>query len=490
MTNNKIFSDEEKRNFAIKMKQIIKFCMANKIYMAANYNSYSFWLNGKRYLVTNYNFDDYKKYLKKLSNQGFSPAAMYLKMLENEYDDNVIRIQASKLRIMEIYNDLKAGKQLDKNGREIMKTSEIEFKMDDIYYITQYSEFYYDKNVLEAFNYNLQNFKTLEEQIQYKNKIIEIIGKMGYVEDKINEKIYHRLVSSNETNLSNLEQYNLLLKTLSNDDWINQSDNTLKYGFSNFANDNNYLDKDAAWEIVDGDLKENGMDSQYIYSFNNFNEITDPLYANDPYVYVDPYLRVHNVTEDKIKGEYIDYVCDNNKFETLEEKKEYKAKITGQIKNMGDDWINECEKKFKHSVTDFMWEENYVLREQLIEDIDNDLKKHGENSKWICASNNSNALYDDRKYVYIDPYLHFHSVSESELREAYIDSISEMKLEDVLNLDVSKMENKASDTKNILSEFDKTPTSFEESEVIKEYKKSFNEKSNNNENIKSNSIKR
>ena len=121
MTNNKIFSDEEKRNFAIKMKQIIKFCMANKIYMAANYNSYSFWLNGKRYLVTNYNFDDYKKYLKKLSSQGFSPATMYLKMLENEYDDNVIRIQASKLRIMEIYNDLKAGKQLDKKESEVIK---------------------------------------------------------------------------------------------------------------------------------------------------------------------------------------------------------------------------------------------------------------------------------------------------------------------------------------------------------------------------------
>jgi len=96
------------------------------------------------------------------------------------------------------------------------------------------------------------------------------------------------------------------------------------------------------------------MDSQYIYSFNNFNEITDPLYANDPYVYVDAYLRVHNVTENKIKNEYIDFVCDNNKFETLEEKQEYKAKITKQIKNMGDDWINECEKQLKHSVTDFM----------------------------------------------------------------------------------------------------------------------------------------
>ena len=34
---------------------------------------------------------------------------------------------------------------------------------------------------------------------------------------------------------------------------------------------------------------------------------------------------------------------------------------------------------------------------------------------------------------------------------------------------------------NILSEFDKTPTSFENSEVIKEYEKSFNENSNNNE---------
>ena len=487
MTNNKIFSDEEKRNFAIKMKEITKFCLKNNIQVGTNHNSYTFSLNGKNYIVSNFGTDDFKKYITKLANQGVKQAVRYLQILEKE----IISIQASKLRIMEIYNDLKAGKQLDKNGREIMKKSDIEFKiMDDIYYITQYSEFYYDKNVLESFNYNLKKFETLEEKIQYKNNIIKIIEKMGYVEDKINEKIYHRLVSSNETNLNNLEQYNLFLKTLSSDDWINQSDNTLKYGFTNFVNDNNYLDKDTAWEIVDGDLKENGMDSQYIYSFNNFNEITDPLYANDPYVYVDAYLRVHNVTEDKIKNEYIDFVCDNNKFETLKEKQEYKSKITEQIKNMGDDWINECEKQLKHSVTDFIWQENYILREQLIEDIDNDLKKRGEDSKWICASNNSNALYDDRKYVYIDPYLNFHSVSESELKEAYIDSIGEMKLEDVLNLDVPKMQNKSSNTKNILSEFDKTPTSFEDSEVIKEYKKSFNEKSNNNENIKSNSIKR
>jgi len=50
-----------------------------------------------------------------------------------------------------------------------------------------------------------------------------------------------------------------------------------------------------------------------------------------------------------------------------------------------------------------------------------------------------------------------------------------MNLEDVLNLDAPKMKNKSSDTKNILSEFDKTPTFFEKSEVIKEYKKSLQE---------------
>lgn len=38
-----------------------------------------------------------------------------------------------------------------------------------------------------------------------------------------------------------------------------------------------------------------------------------------------------------------------------------------------------------------------------------------------------------------------------------------------------KIQCKKSNTKNILSEFDKTPTSFEDSEVIKEYKKYFNE---------------
>ena len=486
MSNNKIFSNEEKRDFAIKMKEITRFCLKNNIQIGTNHNSYTFSLNGKNYIVSNFGTDDFKKYITKLANQGIKEATRYLQILEKE----IISIQASKLRIMEIYNDLKAGKQLDKNGREIMKTNEIYFKMDDIYYITQYSEFYYDQSVLETFNHNLKGLKTLKEKQEYKKQVIEIIENMGNVDDKINQKIYHRLVSSNETNPKQLEQYNFLLKTLSSDYWANNSQ-SLKYGLNDFMSENNYLDKDTVWEIVDNDLKENGMDSQYIYSFNNFNEITDPLYANDRYVYVDPYLRVHNVTEDKIKNEYIDFVCDHKTFETLEEKHEYKTKITEEIKNMGDDWINKCDlDKYGYEVNTFMWENSYALKEQLIEDIDIDLKQKGENSKWICASNKSNALYDDRQYVYIDAYLNFHSVSENELKEAYIDSISEMKLEDVLNLDVPKMENKSSDTKNILSEFDKTPTSFEDSEVIKEYKKSFNENSNNNENIKSNSVKR
>ena len=486
MTNNKIFSNEEKRDFAIKMKEITRFCLKNNIQIGTNHNSYTFSLNGKNYIVSNFGTDDFKKYITKLANQGIKEAVRYLQILEKE----IISIQASKLRIMEIYNDLKAGKQLDKNGREIMKTNEIEFKMDDIYYITQYSEFYYDQSVLETFNHNLKGLKTLKAKQEYKSKVVEIIENMGNVDDKINAKIYYRLVSSNETNPEQLEQYNLLLKTLSSNTWANNSQ-SLKYGLNEFMSENNYLDKDTLWEIVNNDLKENGMDSQYIYSFNNFNEITDPLYANDPYVYVDPYLRVHNVTEDKIKNEYIDFVCDNKKFETLEEKQEYKTKITEEIKNMGDDWINKCDlDKYGYEADAFMWENSYAFREQLIEDIDTDLKQKGENSKWICASNKSNALYDDRQYVYIDAYLNFHSVSENELKEAYIDSISEMNLEDVLNLDVPKMENKSSDSKNILSEFDKTPTAFEDSEVIKEYKKSFNENSKNNENIKSNSVKR
>ena len=51
-----------------------------------------------------------------------------------------------------------------------------------------------------------------EEKRDFAIKMKQIIKFcMGHVENKINEKIYHRLVSSNETNLNNLEQYNLLL---------------------------------------------------------------------------------------------------------------------------------------------------------------------------------------------------------------------------------------------------------------------------------------
>lgn len=113
MTNNKIFSNEEKRDFAIKMKEITKFCFKNNIQIGTNHNSYTFSLNGKNYIVSNFGTDDFKKYIAKLANQGVKEAVRYLQILEKE----IVSIQASKLRIMEIYNDLKAGKQLDKNGK-------------------------------------------------------------------------------------------------------------------------------------------------------------------------------------------------------------------------------------------------------------------------------------------------------------------------------------------------------------------------------------
>lgn len=53
MTNNKIFSNEEKRDFAIKMKEITRFCLKNNIQIGTNHNSYTFSLNGKNYIVSN-----------------------------------------------------------------------------------------------------------------------------------------------------------------------------------------------------------------------------------------------------------------------------------------------------------------------------------------------------------------------------------------------------------------------------------------------------
>lgn len=95
-----------------KMREIDAFCVANGIDRSLSSDSYYFTVNGKKYRVSNHSVEA-------------SNSAAFDRLTGEQRRDlyhvggreeDVVYIHASKTRIIEIYNALKAGKQLDGRG--------------------------------------------------------------------------------------------------------------------------------------------------------------------------------------------------------------------------------------------------------------------------------------------------------------------------------------------------------------------------------------
>ena len=104
-------SKSDAQEFAQTMEEIRDFCQKNGISHSLSCDSYYFCIDGQEYRVSNHSVEA-------------SNARAYDWMgyqVREEYhpsgrDKDIIYIHAGKTRIREIYNDLKAGYQLDGRG--------------------------------------------------------------------------------------------------------------------------------------------------------------------------------------------------------------------------------------------------------------------------------------------------------------------------------------------------------------------------------------
>lgn len=104
------------REFAETMSNIDDFCRENGIGQSRSSDSYYFTINGVDYRVSNHTIA--------ASDNGMYRVNAYTGELEKvresyhntEAEKDLVCITASKTRIIEIYNNLKAGKKLDKRG--------------------------------------------------------------------------------------------------------------------------------------------------------------------------------------------------------------------------------------------------------------------------------------------------------------------------------------------------------------------------------------
>jgi hypothetical protein len=104
-------SKTKAREYAQKMKEIEEFCSENGIHQSSRGDSYYFTIDGQAYRVSNHTVE--------ASNRGaFTEFGEQIreKYHEDGERDDTIYITAGKTRIMDIYNDLKAGYELDRRG--------------------------------------------------------------------------------------------------------------------------------------------------------------------------------------------------------------------------------------------------------------------------------------------------------------------------------------------------------------------------------------
>lgn len=90
-------SKKDKIEFAKKMEEINSFCLENNITKSMNGDSYYFEINNQKYRVSNH-----------------SPESS---SYHGDREDYIIYIHASKTRIIEIYNNLKKGYELNGRGQ-------------------------------------------------------------------------------------------------------------------------------------------------------------------------------------------------------------------------------------------------------------------------------------------------------------------------------------------------------------------------------------
>ena len=99
MRFKKRFSRSQINDFKEQMEKIEKFCQVNKIDKSRSSDSYYFTLNDINYRVSNHSVNSSTHH--------------------NGKEANTIYIHASKVRIIEIYNNLKKGLKLNGRGQII-----------------------------------------------------------------------------------------------------------------------------------------------------------------------------------------------------------------------------------------------------------------------------------------------------------------------------------------------------------------------------------
>lgn len=109
-------SKTAKREFAQKMNEIDTFCKEHNISQSMSSDSYYFTINGKNYRISNHTVEASNKH-------AFNDFGEQIRELyhPNGREENTVYITAGKTRLIEIYNNILNGIELDSRGFKKVK---------------------------------------------------------------------------------------------------------------------------------------------------------------------------------------------------------------------------------------------------------------------------------------------------------------------------------------------------------------------------------
>ena len=188
---------------------------------------------------------------------------------------------------------------------------------DDIYYMMQYEPVYgpgpnrNDEEILGYFN-ALAKGLTKEDQKYYKEALINIHNVMGFSDDDFNQEVYNYISRGHSANeiIKNSQTFVDYLTYIANEDWDDLEELASVQSFDDWKAENEYYSLNEAWDILDENLREYGMDSPLWNAVDVLRHEADSSCDwNDTYIQLDGINNDIFLSDSgDLKKEYVDEV--------------------------------------------------------------------------------------------------------------------------------------------------------------------------------------
>lgn len=116
--------------------------------------------------------------------------------------------------------------------------------------------------ILDLFKTKIKTIENPKNQEEYENLLFEIIGKMAYLDDQINAKIYKSILSFD---INKLEQIKKFIQKWKQIDKVEFNQQIFGTSINFMMSDREIYEAENLYDLIDESIKNHGMVSEFIH---------------------------------------------------------------------------------------------------------------------------------------------------------------------------------------------------------------------------------